>query len=163
MGHRGKILQVHFCALFEGNLADSLLSLKNSGERNNAKIERRNSLPYRNYQSLGDVADMDAHVFIAMHWGVKVEILDVKCHELCIRSGNETIEDDFGSGKSGGFGADFTRVVNAVATNAARLYFLGLIGDYGSFPAWWNFVVRQEEASVCTLAGWYATRGESVG
>lgn len=82
---------------------------------------------------LGDERYRDHHVFIAIHVSVQVEVFDVHGHEHGVWGGQDAVEEEFGCGEAGGFGADITRVVNEVATDSpahtSRLFFLGTVGD----------------------------------
>ena len=82
---------------------------------------------------LGDVRDLDPHVLIVVHRGAEVEIFDVHRHELGARGGDDTVEEELGGGKARRFGADFTRVIDAVAADGEAdttgLGFLGSVRD----------------------------------
>jgi hypothetical protein len=87
-------------------------------------------------------SDLDPHVLIVVHWGAEVEIFDVHGHELGTRGGDDTVEEELGGGEAGRFGADFTRVVDAVAADGeADTVGLGFLG-----------LVRDNETKVCGFA-----------
>lgn len=44
-----------------------------------------------------DVCSGDVHVFKAFHWSVEVEVFDVNGHEASVRSGEDTVEEEFDS------------------------------------------------------------------
>lgn len=44
-----------------------------------------------------DVLDRDVHAFIVVHGRVKVEVLDVNCHEAGFQGGENTVEKEFDS------------------------------------------------------------------
>lgn len=78
-----------------------------------------------------DVFDRDVHVFIAVHWHVEVEILDVDGHKMHIGGREDTVEKDFDGRQFSSGGAHFAAIVNTVATNgemdATGLHLVGLI------------------------------------
>jgi hypothetical protein len=60
-------------------------------------------------------ADRDAHVFVARHRGVEIEVFDIPAHETGAGSGSDAVEEDFGSSHIGRRCADIARVVDEVA------------------------------------------------
>jgi hypothetical protein len=45
------------------------------------------------YNGLGNIAQGNAHVFRSFHRGVEIEVLDVECHKLCGRCGDDAVEE----------------------------------------------------------------------
>jgi len=74
----------------------------------------------------------DFHILIASHWSVEIEILDVSDHAFGARSGDDAVEENFGCGQAGCFGADIARILDSVAANggacALGLRFLWTVG-----------------------------------
>jgi hypothetical protein len=105
---------------------------------------------------LGNVAQGDAHVFGSCHWGVEIEVLDVKCHKLCVRCGDDAVEEEFHCCKVGCFGGDFARIVDSVAADsnadALSLLLLGSVGDnkarVSGSTSWWNLDPADEAYGV---------------
>ena len=79
---------------------------------------------------LEDHIDVDAHVFVSRHWGIKVEVLDVGGSELGARGGDYTVKEKFGFCHLGGWGADGFRIVDEVTacgdTDEMHLFFMQL-------------------------------------
>jgi hypothetical protein len=70
----------------------------------------------------------DAHMFIALHWSVKIEILDVHGHEFCIAGGEDAVQWTFDSCEINGGSGDFAGVLCAIAADSeADLAFLGFV------------------------------------
>ena len=62
-------------------------------------------------------ADREAHVLVARHRGVEIEVFDIRAHETGVGSGNDAVEEDFGSSHVGGRCADIAGVVDEVAAD----------------------------------------------
>jgi hypothetical protein len=100
--------------------------------------------------------DGDAHVFVLRHWGFEVKILEVCCHESCVRRRHDAVEDYFDGAEVGGFGAHVAVVCDAIAadgeSDATRVCFLGTEGGNDAkvrcFFAAWDGGDRDEEHCV---------------
>jgi len=80
-----------------------------------------------------DLVDMDADVFRAVHGSHQVEIFDVHAHEFGTGCREYTIDEQLHVFDGGGFGANVTRVVNAVPSdNMADTAWLFLLGPIGA-------------------------------
>ena len=66
---------------------------------------------------VGKHPDGNAHVLIAFHGRAEVKILEIFGQKLCIWSGIDAVDQEFGGGQIGSFGADFEGAVSFVATN----------------------------------------------
>ena len=53
-------------------------------------------------KSFGEVAEFEAHVFVAGHMGVEVEIFDVHSHEPGYRGVDDTVDDELYCEEIGG-------------------------------------------------------------
>ena len=79
---------------------------------------------------VGEIAQFEPHVFVALHGGVEVEILDVDGHELCTGGGNDTVQEELDHHEVHGWGATFTGVVDPVSANSeAGLVWAGFSGQ----------------------------------
>ena len=58
------------------------------------------------------------HVFIYFHWGVVVEVLDVRTIETTAGCGDSAIDDELGCGKAGNACCCLPRVVDPIAVNS---------------------------------------------
>jgi len=67
----------------------------------------------------GNVGDGNVHVGIVgrLHGGSQEKILDVNHHATSSRGGHHTVEEEFGGGEVSSFGADVTRIFNAITTD----------------------------------------------
>jgi hypothetical protein len=109
---------------------------------------------------LGNVSQGNAHVFGSFHRGVEIEVLDVQCHKLCFRCGDDAVEEESHCCKVGCFGGDFARIVDAVAADSdADVLILLLLGSVGNNNArvsgstsWWK-LVPADEADVVGASG----------
>ena len=43
--------------------------------------------------------------------GVETHVADVESHEVCFRSGDDTVEEDFVSGETYCFGSDVSKII----------------------------------------------------
>ena len=77
---------------------------------------------------MGNYGNGDAHAFVLWHRGVTVKTLDVSGHRCCAWGGEKAIKEDLGCGNLGGWGADWARVADQVASSCeaymVRLFFL---------------------------------------
>ena len=65
---------------------------------------------------LWEVSDFEAHVFSMVHGCVQIEIFGVDCHELCIRRGDDAVEELFDGEEVDSGGSTVSRVVYLVAS-----------------------------------------------
>ena len=99
-----------------------------------------------------DGPDGDPHVLIPFHRCAEVKIGNVKTVETCTGSGDCAVEHEFSSGDIGCESADYTRVVDQVATNseadAMRFRFLWAIINNNveicGFAVGWKLVMANE-------------------
>ncbi len=66
---------------------------------------------------MGKDVQPKAHVFVAFHWGVQVEVGKINAVEQCAGSRNSGVEEEFCCGEIGCRHALVPRVVNAIATH----------------------------------------------
>ena len=65
----------------------------------------------------GEVADFKAHIFVAGHRGVELEIFDVDSREIGSRGGYDTVEEELHCEEIGGGRATVMWVVYLIATD----------------------------------------------
>jgi hypothetical protein len=69
------------------------------------------------------------HVFVALHFGVQIKILDIETHEFGVWRRNDAVEDNFGRGDVSGRCADIVGVIDQVTaydeTGSMGFLFLG--------------------------------------
>lgn len=84
-----------------------------------------------------------AHVFIAFHWGVEVEVLYIKGTESCSWCEDYAIDEDFGGDHACGFGGDIVGIVYLISSDgevdSSGVIFSWAIGnnqpEIGGFPS----------------------------
>ena len=84
----------------------------------------------------GNVPYGNPHVFVPVHGIVQVEILDVERSKFGFRGGDDTVEEELGSGQFGGFGGDIAGVLDPIATTcvADTMLFLFVGLKFGNNP-----------------------------
>jgi hypothetical protein len=100
--------------------------------------------------------DGDAHVFVAFHGSSKVKIFEVREYHLGTVSGQDTVDEDFGSGDVGSFGANIARVFDLVTAtrpvHTMRILLFGSVGgddiEIGDFASFAHFLAVNKEQGV---------------
>ena len=110
---------------------------------------------------LWEVGKSEPQIFWSIQRGVEVKVRDVECHELCSRSGDHAVEENFEKQHVRCGGADVTWIVDSVAAQrrARAMLLLFLLADVADkltvsdvFEAIrWYLSLFDEEARV----GWF--------
>ena len=61
--------------------------------------------------------DGESHVFVTLHRHVEIQILEIDAHELGVRHGYNTVEEDLGCSKIDCFSAYISGLVYKIASN----------------------------------------------
>jgi hypothetical protein len=69
------------------------------------------------HDGIWDHVDGYSHVLISVHGRSQVEVLEVASHEFCAWCRDDAVEEELGIDETSGFGADVTRIFDAVAAD----------------------------------------------